>query len=98
MTRILTPVAERYGLSLDSFGKLVRTGSGGRLSLSDAFDTALEPSPVTPTKNSTPYALLAGTIVAAIQRVHNGSNIVVQPTYALGNTGKILLLGKAQLK
>ncbi|EKM49934.1 uncharacterized protein PHACADRAFT_130350 [Phanerochaete carnosa HHB-10118-sp] len=86
--KILKPVAERYNLTLDAFGKNMTTGGSGRLALSDAFGTALEPSPVTPTGHSPPYVLLAGTIVEAMRKKFGagGPKVVVQPTLALGNT------------
>ncbi|GJE91057.1 carboxypeptidase S [Phanerochaete sordida] len=80
------PVASRHGLALDAFGRTVVSGSSGRISLSDAWGTALEPAPVTPTRDNPAYALLAGTIVAALGEYHNASGVIVQPTYALGNT------------
>ncbi|EKM49935.1 uncharacterized protein PHACADRAFT_188329 [Phanerochaete carnosa HHB-10118-sp] len=86
IAEIISTVAERHDLTLNAFGRTVFTGSNGCVSLSDAFDTALEPAPVTPTRDSPAYALLAGTIVAALRGSHNVSDVVVQPTYALGNT------------
>lgn len=85
-TKILKPVAERYNLTLDAFDKNVTTGGDGRLALSDAFGTALDPSPVTPTGHSPPYALLAGTIVGAVHKKFGpgGPKVVVQPALALG--------------
>ena len=91
--KVLKPVAQRFNLTLDAFGKNVTTGSGGRLALSDAFGTALEPAPVTPTGHSPPYALLAGTIVGALHRKygHDGPKVVVQPALALGGPLRFFL-------
>lgn len=86
VTTIVAPVASRHGFALDAFGRTVVSGSKGRVSLSDAWGTALEPAPVTPVADSPVYALLAGTIVAALSETYNASSAIVQPTYALGNT------------
>lgn len=84
--QILTPVALRYNLTFEAFGRNVTagTGKGGHLALSDAFGTALEPAPMTPTVDSAPYALLAGTILSAYKSVKGDGKVVVQPTLALG--------------
>lgn len=86
--KILVPVAERYNLTLTAFGKNVTAGTdtGGHIALSDAFGTGLNPSPMTPTGQSPPFSLLAGTIVSAFQSspAYKNSSVVVQPSYALG--------------
>ena len=92
--KILKPVAERFNLSLLAFGKNVTSGGGGQLALSDAFGTALNPSPLTPTGHSPPFALLAGTIVSAFERsqAYKNKSVVVQPSYALGELTTLSLI------
>jgi len=59
---IVAPIAVQYNLSADIFGHLTDTFNGvkeaGHLTLSDAFGTALDPAPVTPTADSGPWMLL----------------------------------------
>lgn len=85
---ILKPVAIKYNLTLYAFGNEVTPGSdaGGQFVLKDAFDTALEPAPTTPTIDSAQYGLLAGTINAALldSPSYDGSQIIVVPTLGLG--------------
>lgn len=87
-TALLAPLAARLNLTLDAFGVTVSAGGAGRLVLSDAFGTALEPAPVTPTGHSPPFALLAGTVAETFRAKHGegGPQVVVQPALALGNT------------
>ncbi|RPD64385.1 carboxypeptidase S [Lentinus tigrinus ALCF2SS1-7] len=90
MTDTILPIAKKYDLSVDAFGVSVSAGSGqgGRVALSDAWGTALEPSPVTPTGKDDPYQILAGTIKATIESSegYNAKGIVVAPLLAIGNT------------
>ena len=83
---IVSPVAAMYNLTLRAFGKNITVGDGGQLSLTDGFDTALEPAPTTPTKDSEAYSILAGTIVAALQSSpgYDASRIIVSPALAVG--------------
>ena len=91
ITDVLAPVAEAFDLTLTAFGTNVTAGSGagGHLALSDAWGTALEPAPITPTDNDGPWGILAGTIQAAIHssKANKGKRTVVTPTLAIGNTG-----------
>ncbi|KIP07996.1 hypothetical protein PHLGIDRAFT_402333 [Phlebiopsis gigantea 11061_1 CR5-6] len=82
---IVGPVAVMYNLTLRAFGKNITTGDKGQLTLTDAFDTALEPAPTTPVRDSEPYGILAGTIVAALQSSpgYDGSQIIVSPSLAI---------------
>ncbi|KAH7885806.1 hypothetical protein F5I97DRAFT_1808549 [Phlebopus sp. FC_14] len=66
---ITTPVAAKHNMSLDAFGKKIGADgpSWGTIRLSDAFGSALEPAPVTPTTGSGPYELLSGTIIATLE-------------------------------
>lgn len=82
---ILTPVALKYDLALVAFDSNVTSGGAGQVTLSDFHWTALEPSPVTPTKYG-PWATLQGTIKAAFESspTLNGSNVVITPSLAIG--------------
>ncbi|KAI1796624.1 carboxypeptidase S [Ganoderma leucocontextum] len=87
---VVLPVARRFNLTVDAFGEQLGAGEGGRghVRLSDAFGTALEPSPVTPTGAGDPYQVLAGTIKATVESAgeYNASGVVVAPQLILGNT------------
>lgn len=88
-TSIVLPVAARYNLSVEAFGKNVSAGSAGHIVLSDAFGSGLEPSPVTPMGKDDPYQVLAGSIKATIESAsgYNASGVVVAPLLQIGNTG-----------
>ncbi|OJA18441.1 hypothetical protein AZE42_05816, partial [Rhizopogon vesiculosus] len=68
-TNIVAPVAAKYNMSLDAFGKTVglEVPTWGLVKLSDAFASALEPAPVTPTTGSGPYELLSGTVLSTLK-------------------------------
>ncbi|PBK99207.1 carboxypeptidase S [Armillaria gallica] len=87
---LLTPVAAEYNLSVDAFGKTLDIGGveGGRMVLSDAFGSALQPSPVSPLDLKGPYGMLSGTIKATLQSSdrYEASGVVVMPSLGLGNT------------
>ncbi|KAL7280786.1 hypothetical protein ACG7TL_005730 [Trametes sanguinea] len=89
-TDVVVPVAARFNLSVEAFGRNVSAGSGkgGHIVLSDAFGTGLEPSPVTPMGEHDPYHVLAGTIKSTIETAegYNASGVVVAPLLQLGNT------------
>lgn len=91
LAKVLHPIAKRFDLSLDVFGRNVSagTGTGGHLALSVAWESGLEPAPVTPTGDSAPFVLLSGTIQATARRTPRYENrtFIVKPTLALGNTG-----------
>ncbi|KZO99488.1 carboxypeptidase S [Calocera viscosa TUFC12733] len=66
LTELLTPEATRWNLSLDAFGAVVSADTEdapkiGSLVLTDAFGTALEPAPVTPSEGAV-WSVLGGTI------------------------------------
>lgn len=86
LTEVLRPVAAAFDLTLDAFGVQEATGSSGALSIKTAFGSFLEPSPVTPTRSSGPYAILSGTIKAVLEgsKVHPSNDVVVAPLLALG--------------
>jgi Gly-Xaa carboxypeptidase len=93
---LLENLAQSFNLSYNAFGKDIQTGEGpkyGTLVLSDAWGTALEPAPVTPTgKDAAPYQLLSGSIKAAYdayygQQEDDVKEIFVAPGIMSGNTG-----------
>ncbi|KAI0629263.1 carboxypeptidase S [Trametes polyzona] len=87
---VVLPVASRYNLSVEAFGTNVSAGvpSAGRIVLSDAFGTGLEPSPVTPQGKGDSYQVLAGTIKSTLESSigYAASGVVVAPLLQLGNT------------
>ena len=81
--------AKRFNLTYEAFGNTLVNGTNGKLTLSDAWDSALEPAPVTPTAQA-PYELLSGTIRATYGTRTNktdGDSIIVSPGIMPGNTG-----------
>ena len=84
-------LAEKFNLSYIAFGKEIgdsSTKSSGKLTLSDASNTALQPAPLTPTgQNATPYQLLSGTIKATYDAHRSGDGVIVSPGIMSGNTG-----------
>ncbi|KAI0704317.1 hypothetical protein BC835DRAFT_817562 [Cytidiella melzeri] len=94
-TFIMLPVAKQYNLTLHAFGSVAHSGSAGKgdIVLSDAWGTALEPAPLTPTngdedEESRAYRLLMGTIKAALKASpkYKDRDVVVMPKLSLGNT------------
>ena len=94
---VLTPVAERLDLELDAFGQQLTGGSGkaGRLTLSSAFSTGLEPAPITPTAASPPWVFLSGVVrnvlSTSTREVYAGKTIVVAPSILLGKLSRFAL-------
>lgn len=90
----MAKLASQYNLSYNAFGKDVTSGAGakyGSLALTDAWGTALEPAPITPTGlDAAPYKLLSGTIRATYNSHRNFNNteeVFVAPGIMTGNTG-----------
>ncbi|KAH7890740.1 hypothetical protein F5I97DRAFT_1933907 [Phlebopus sp. FC_14] len=81
---VLSPVAMNYDLTLNAFGRVVSEGRAGVVTLSDAFDSSLEPSPVTPFGYG-PYSILGGSIKATLQSSehYNTTSVVVTPSLSL---------------
>jgi len=82
---VLSPVAALHDLTLRAFGRTISTRSSGELVLSDAYDSALEPSPVTPVEYG-PYSILDGTVKATMMTstLYNATEVVVVPSLLLG--------------
>ncbi|KAG2125028.1 hypothetical protein DEU56DRAFT_825962 [Suillus clintonianus] len=89
---IVAPVAAKHNMSLNAFGKPIglEAPTWGLVKVSDAFGSALEPAPVTPTTGSGPYKLLSGTVLSTLQtnlRTDDFPDVsVVSPGLSLGNT------------
>lgn len=98
ITSVLAPVVASFNLSLTAFDDSVgipKSESAGEVILSDAWGNQLEPSPITPTGESGPWKLLAGTIKATVEATgggdgKKGGKAVVIPGLTIGNTGALL--------
>ncbi|KAI0076563.1 carboxypeptidase S [Panus rudis PR-1116 ss-1] len=80
----LIPAVKKYNLSLDAFSDKVvgfdEYAAAGHVKLSDAWGTALEPAPVTPSTGSPAFDLLSGTIISVTKtskRWDNPENLTV---------------------
>ncbi|CAE6471865.1 unnamed protein product [Rhizoctonia solani] len=85
ITSKLVPLADKFGLTLSSFGQTnVTAGKVGTLTLSDAWGTALDPAPITPTAGTeaAAYKLLSG----VIRHTRGDKKTVVSPAIMSGNT------------
>ncbi|KAI9440733.1 hypothetical protein H4582DRAFT_2074520 [Lactarius indigo] len=89
---VLKQLAKEFNLTFTAFGEDITpkgTPTAGKLTLTDAWGTGLEPAPVTPTEDSAPWQLLSGTIKATFN-AHRGlegaDNIFVSPGIMSGNT------------
>ncbi|KAG8740081.1 hypothetical protein FRC10_004759 [Ceratobasidium sp. 414] len=85
ITSKLLPLAQKYNLTLSSFSNQnLTSGAFGTLTLSDAWGTALEPAPVTPTegKEAAAYRLLSGVIM----KTRESNKVLVSPGIVSGNT------------
>jgi Gly-Xaa carboxypeptidase len=104
-TDVLEHLAKAFNLSYTAFGSVIFPEDGtsaGTLTLSDAWDDALEPAPVTPTgEDSAPWQLFSGTIKATYD-AHRGldgaDNIFVAPGIMTGKTGGNLRAGTSAVK
>ncbi|KAH9000506.1 carboxypeptidase S [Lactarius akahatsu] len=92
-TNILKHLANEFNLSFTAFGLDVTPDgapSAGKLTLTEAWESGLEPAPVTPTdEDSAPWQLLSGTIKAtynAHRGLEGADNIFVSPGVMSGNT------------
>ena len=93
-TDVLKDLANEFNLSFIAFGSVISPKdepTEGTLTLTNAYGTALEPAPITPSdEDSAPWQLLSGTIKATYnaQRGLEGDNVVVSPGILSGNTGR----------
>ncbi|KZS94463.1 carboxypeptidase S [Sistotremastrum niveocremeum HHB9708] len=93
-TYLVKSLASHYNLSLTAFGQDIIGSEGpyyGSITLSDAYGTAFEPAPVTPTDpEAQAYKLLSGTIIstykASEEYSENHKPIYVAPGMSTGNT------------
>ncbi|KAA1468874.1 carboxypeptidase S [Dentipellis sp. KUC8613] len=92
-TDLLRSLSKHFNLSYTAFGNSISPKDApayGTLTLSDAWGTALNPAPITPTDaDAIPYRILSGTIKATYDSHRNldgGNNIVVSPGIMSGNT------------
>lgn len=97
MTGVLAPIGRKHNLTIDAFSSVTKTDtnetsyeSSGLLILSDAYGTALEPAPITPTIGSGPWELLSGTILSTV-----ASNIRSGPSFQGAAVAPTLSLGEA---
>lgn len=90
---ITAPYAEAFNLTFDAFGtnRLFAESeapSSGHLALSDAYKSALNPAPVTPTTGSGAWELLSGSIIFEFQSNKRnqikGKAVAVAPGLSLG--------------
>lgn len=97
-TKLLLHLARQFNLSYTAFGKQIGDADApayGTLTLSDAWNAALEPAPVTPSagEDAGAFRLLAGTI-KTVYRVHRNitddETVIVSPGIMSGNTGEPL--------
>ncbi|KIJ55318.1 hypothetical protein M422DRAFT_23923 [Sphaerobolus stellatus SS14] len=89
VTNILGPLASKFNLSVEAFGSDLtgKKPAYGSLILSDAWGTALQPAPVTPSIDSTPYNLLSATIKASLFDAGiTDKQVIVAPGIMTGNT------------
>ncbi|KAI9453418.1 carboxypeptidase S [Lactarius psammicola] len=95
-TDVLKHLAEEFNLTFTAFGLDITpkgTPTAGKLTLTDAWESGLEPAPVTPTdEDSAPWRLLSGTIKAtynAHRGLEGADNIFVSPGVLGGNTDTV---------
>lgn len=86
------PVGRLYNISIDAFGEPYgdrKPGEAyGHLTISDAFETGLEPAPVTPQGDSAPWMLISGTVIGALEtsdrKTYSGKKAIVAPGMSTG--------------
>ena len=93
---VLSPVAALHDLTLKAFGGTISTRSSGELVLSVAYDSALEPSPVTPAEYG-PYSILGGTVKATMMTstLYNVTEVIMVPSLLLGRPLRFMALSHA---
>ncbi|UZJ54106.1 hypothetical protein CBS101457_003426 [Exobasidium rhododendri] len=91
LVRLIEPLAGELNCKLAEWGSNVRVTAGRRkgcmIVLEDAYESALEPAPRTPTEGSdaAPYRLLSSTI-RGTWKLDNGHHVRVVPSLMQGNT------------
>ncbi|KAG5724904.1 Carboxypeptidase S [Termitomyces sp. T112] len=92
-TELLSRLVKEFNLTYTAFGNELSAKGGpssGTLTLKDAFGTALEPAPVTPTSpDAVPWYILSGTIKATYnshRSLTDVNEIIVSPGMPSGNT------------
>lgn len=89
MTTLLTPLASKFNLSLMAFGNEVFSDQEtryGTLTLTDAWGTALEPAPITPTDpEDAAYKLLSGSIKSSLldSEIFRNTNTTVSGSFLI---------------
>ena len=81
-------------MSVNAFGtvldEVTLDPKWGVLTLSDAFDTGLQPAPVSPTGDSVPWKLLSGTVryslTTSLREGPEYENVYVAPSLTLGTS------------
>lgn len=95
LTTLFTPFAKYHNLDFVSFGRNIssatKTPISGTFEIFDAFHSALESAPITPTDTEA-YRLLSGTILATHAKSvfsipDRPKDLIVTPFLAGGNTG-----------
>lgn len=89
---IITPLAEKIGFSLNAFGKSIVTAknSPGLIKMEEAFESALQPAPISPHDVSSPaWNLLSGSVKGTYgtrKGAGNKTEVTMAPGLAIGNT------------
>lgn len=89
---LLKDAAESFNLTFEAFGKTISEGSNGSLNISDAWNSALEPAPISSVLQA-PYKVLSGSIQATYSSRPNASDsspLYISPGIMAGNTGQLL--------
>ncbi|KZW02631.1 Zn-dependent exopeptidase [Exidia glandulosa HHB12029] len=94
LVHLVSPIAHQFNLSLVAFGNEIgckKAPRAGVITLSEAWHSALEPAPRTPTDaEAAQYQLLSGTIRATYREStsfrSSGKDIIVAPGMSTGNT------------
>jgi Gly-Xaa carboxypeptidase len=89
---IITSTAKKFNLSLDAFENSELSfeieEARGKLTLSDAYGSALNPAPVSPTFGSDPWAFLSSVILHTLatnqRKASTNQTYVVAPMLSLG--------------
>lgn len=92
MIKVLTPLAKKLDLSFEAFGKNVfdSASAKGHIEMTEAFESGLEPAPISPHDISSPaWNLLSGSVKATWgtrKGAGKDTDIKMMPGLAIGNT------------